>query len=109
MIMKRYLLTSCKIGQLSLLTFILMALACTSSFAQISFNDDSKPDSRKIRREMAKYDAEDVKDSHLKVQKASFKKGEAAPRPLTEEMEESVIYYGPNPVKAEKNQNKRKR
>ena len=107
MIMKKYISTVCGMGRFLTLTFILINLASVSCKAQISFNDD-KGDNRKIRREAAKYKAEDVKESHLDLEKFSYKKGQAGSRPLTEEMEESVIYYGPNPVKAEKKSNKKK-
>ena len=109
MIMKTSRFSVRKVSQISLLTFIFVQLASFSSFAQISFHDDDKANSRKLRREAKKYDAEDVKESHLDMGKYSYKKGEAGPRQLTEEMESSVIYYGPNPVKTEKKQRKQKR
>ena len=98
-----------KVSRISLLAFILIQLASLSSFAQISLNDDEKANSRKIRREAKKYDAEGVKESHLDMGKYTFKKGEAGPRQLTEEMETSVIYYGPNPVVTEKKQKRQRR
>lgn len=109
MIMKTSKIAIRKVSQISLLAFILIQLASLSAFAQISMNDDEKANSRKIRREAKKYEADDVKESHLDMGKYSYKKGEAGPRQLTEEMETSVIYYGPNPVVTEKKQNKRKR
>ena len=109
MIMKTIQFSVRKVGQIATLAFILIQLAGFSSYAQISFHDDEKANSRKIRREAKKYQAEDVKESHLDMEKYSFKKGEAGPRPVTEEMETSVIYYGPNPVKAEKKLNRKKR
>jgi hypothetical protein len=98
-----------KAGRFASLTFIFIQLISFSSFGQISLNDDEKANSRKIRREAKKYEAEDVKESHLDMGKYSFKKGEAGQHPVTEEMEASVIYYGPNPVKAEKKTNRKRR
>lgn len=109
MIMKTSEIAVRKVSQVSLLTFIFVQLATASSFAQISFHDDDKANSRKLKREAKKYEAEDVKESHLDMGKYTFKKGEAGPRQVTEEMESSVIYYGPNPVKSEKKQRRQKR
>lgn len=110
MIMKTSRFSVRKVSQISLLAFLMLQLSAGSSFAQISFNDDAeKPNSRKIRREAKRYQAEDVKDSHLNMNKYSFRKGEAGPRQVTEEMESSIIYYGPNPVVTEKKQKKQKR
>ena len=110
MIMKTSRFSVRKVSQISLLAFLMLQLSSVSSFAQISFNDDSeKPNSRKIRREAKRYKAEDVKESHLDMSKYSFKKGEAGPRKLTEEMETSIIYYGPNPIVTEKKQKRQRR
>jgi len=109
MIMKTSRFSVRKVSQISLLAFILIQLASLSAFAQISLNDDEKGNSRKIRREAKKYEAEDVKESHLDMGKYSYKKGEPGPRQLTEDMESSVIYYGPNPVVTEKKQKRQKR
>jgi len=110
MIMKTSLFSVRKVGQIALIAFALGQGLSLKSFGQISFNDDGeKPNSRKIRREAKKYEAEDVKESHLDMDKFSYRKGEAGHRQLTEEMEASTIYYGPNPVVTEKKQKKQKR
>lgn len=110
MIMKTSRFSVRKLGQIALVAFSLMQGLSLNSFAQISMDYDSeKPNSRKIRREAKKYEAEDVKDSHLDMGKFSYKKGEAGHRQVTEEMESSIIYYGPNPVVTEKKQKKQKR
>ena len=110
MIMKTIQFSVRKVSQIALFTVLIGQLSSVSSFAQISFHDDSeKPNSRKIRREAKRYQAEDVKESHLDMNKYSFKKGEAGPRQTTEEMESSIIYYGPNPVVTEKKQKRQKR
>ena len=109
MIMKTSRISVRKVSRISLLTLMLIKLASFSSFAQISFNDDDKANSRKIRREAKKYEAEGVKESHLDMGKYSYKKGEPGQRQVTEEMETSIIYYGPNPVVTEKKQKKQKR
>lgn len=110
MIMKTSRFSVRKVGQIALVAFALVQGLSVNSFGQISFNDDGeKPNSRKIRREAKKYEAEDVKESHLDMNKFSFRKGEAGNRQVTEEMETSIIYHGPNPVQTEKKQKKQKR
>ena len=110
MIMKTSRFSVRKVSRTFFLAILLLQLAGTSSFAQISMDyDTEKPNSRKIRREAKKYDAEGVKESHLDMSKYSFKKGDSGPRQVTEEMETSVIYYGPNPVVTEKKQKRQKR
>jgi hypothetical protein len=79
--------------------------------AQISFNDESgrKADSRKIRREAARYKADNVKESHLDMDMYSYKRGAFGNRQVNEELASDEIYYGPNPVKKERKFFKKKR
>lgn len=81
-----------------------------TAFGQISFADDNpKGDSRKIRKEAAKYKADGVKESHLDMSHFSFKKGMPGKREEGE-LAYDEIYNAPNPiVKKERRFFKRKK
>jgi hypothetical protein len=92
-----------KFFQAMLLVVCFCSILSEAAFAQITFADDHvRPNSRKIRREAARYKAEAVKDSHLNMDNYSYKRGEPGKRNTSEELETDEIYYGPNPVKPER-------
>ena len=92
-----------KFFQATLLAVCFCSLLSEAAFAQISFADEhARPNSRKIRREAAKYKADAVKDSHLNMDVYSYKKGEPGRKNTSEELETDEIYNGPNPVKPER-------
>ncbi len=90
--------TSClrRLAQATLLT--LLFTGAVPATAQISFNHDgSNPDTRKVRREAARYKADGVKESHLDMKKFSYKKGEPGKRDEGE-LAYDEIYQAPSPV-----------
>ena len=94
-----------KTSRIFFLTLIINSAISFSGFAQIAFDDydsNTKPNSRKIRREAARYNAGDVKDSHLNMDLYSYKRGEAGRQIKSEELETDEIYYAPNPIRKEK-------
>jgi hypothetical protein len=102
---------------ISRIAFVAVLLFCStlvSAFGQTSRkgNDRLKPDSRKVRREAARYaaknNAEDYVSSHLGLDNFSFRKGEPGYRPLTEEMQADMIYNGDVPVMNERKQSRKK-
>ena len=87
--------------------FFLMQSALITAYGQISYaSDRAKPDSRKVRREAARYakknNAEDYTGSHLDMKMFTFKKGEPAQPPVTPEMASDVIYNSDVPVQSER-------
>src|SRR5690606_12332917 len=93
-----------RFAKISLSALLLATTLNVPAYAQISFDDDSvrRADSRKIRREAARYKADAVKESHLDMKKFSYKRGEPGNRAISEEMMYDDIYYGPNPIKKER-------
>jgi GH18 family chitinase len=110
MIMKTSDYSLSKFLQASVIAICLSAGISNAAFAQISFEGErSRADSRKIRREAARYKADDVKDSHLNMGMYSYKRGAAGKKAKNEELETDEIYNGPNPVKNERRLFKKKK
>jgi hypothetical protein len=109
--MKKATLRMRRLAKAGFMAVLMATTLQLPAYAQISFDDETgkKADSRRIRREAAKYKAEDVKESHLDMSKYSYKRGEPGNRPVAEEMQYDDIYYGPNPIKKERKLFKKKR
>lgn len=98
-----------KLVQTSLVAFCLSAVVSNTAFGQISFESErDRADSRKIRREAARYKAEAVKESHLNMDMYSYKRGAAGKKAKNDELETDEIYNGPNPVSNERRLFKKK-
>ena len=86
--MKKATISVFRLVQASSLAVLLTIGLQAPAFAQISFDDEAsyKADSRKVRREAAKYKADDVKESHLDMDKYSYKRGAFGNRKVNYQM-----------------------
>src|SRR5947209_19594361 len=104
--------TSATTGLQSLLLLCLFSLLSVPGIGQISYNEDGnvRANSRKIRREAARYKADDVKESHLDMNHFSFKKGEPGGKSQQDEaLAGDEIYNAPNPLPKDRKLFKRKK
>jgi len=105
--------TSATTGLQSLFLICSLSVLSLPGFGQISFNNEDgnvRADSRKIRREAARYKADDVKESHLDMDNFSFKKGEpGGKREQDDALADDEIYNAPNPLPKERKLFRRKK